>query len=155
MGAGAAFVLLNILRFLSILTLILVCTASVLIISDKSNDVGENFFSIVSQFFRVVSSLVLITTETPLLVLTKFYTKRCPVWTQGYSLAWSGVPMVVLACGVLADAQSPVDMASKPSNLRKSFVTAAGISVGVIGLTYCLMPLIFWFVPNCQSRLDD
>ena len=141
MHSGIAYVVLNILRLMTVLTLLLICVASVLIMTVQFQHFGRNFFSIINELSTIVSAMILITTEIPTTAVTAFYKRRCAVWTQGFSLAWSGVPMVVMACSMLS---WKADTTNSASRVRTSIVLGSGISLGVLGLIYCLMPLFYW-----------
>lgn len=145
MNSGIAYVVLNILRILTVLALLLTCVASVLIMAVKFPHTGDNFFSILNQVSRFFSAIIIITTETPTSAITAFYRRRCPVWTQGFSLAWSGFPILMIACSLLSNKEDEAHASTdKLSSVRKSIILSAGICLGVLGLLYCLMPLIYW-----------
>lgn len=153
MSTGSAFIILNILRVLTVMSLILVCVCSVLTITAQMSHFTTYFFSIVSSSFRIISCLLLITTEAPTAATTRFYQKRCPVFTQGYSLAWTGVPMITFACAVLSDTKmSKTSSDSKLAAVYHSMSLTAGISIGLLGLIYCLMPLIYWKAKSGECR---
>ena len=142
MTAGFAFVILNLLRTVAICSLLMVCASSAMIVIREAHRFGYNFFDILSQFIRIGNCVVLIASEIPVRVTTKFLIKRIPVLTEGYSLAWTGVPIITLSCSLFSALRS--DAASSLGHSERHVIFAAALSTGISGFSYLFMPIIYW-----------
>lgn len=153
MSAGLSFIVLNVLRFLTVLSLILVCVSSMLVINFQAKDgFGKNFFGIMSDIAQIGSAVVLITTELPIPLAKRFIQQRAPVLTEGYSLAWSGVPMLTLATSVLSNLRSSLLTTELTGAVIHKVILSAGTSIGILGILYTLMPFVYWNAPSGECR---
>lgn len=153
MSAGIWYIVLNVLRFLTVLAEILVCVGTMLVINYAAKDgFGTNFFAIVCGIARIGSAIALIMTELPIPITTRFIKVRAPVLVEGFSLAWSGVPMLTIASSMFSDLHNSYFKTETTGRITQEIVKAGGISIGVFGIIYCLMPFIFWKAPSGECR---
>ena len=171
--AGIAFIVLNFLRCLMVASLSLSIVGSIVCIAGLRIDVGTYFFSILGSTYRILACILLVLCEVPAgKVVRDLIAARLPVLrAPGYSLAWVGAVTLVIAASLLADLRLP------PLNERSVSVTgltsataarvpttdglphawhavvfAAGVSLGIMSIIYCLMPLVFWSAPFGEDR---
>lgn len=153
MSAGLSFIVLNVLRFLTILSLMLVCVSSMLVINFQAKDgFGKNFFGIMAGVAQIGSAIALIATELPIPFTQRFIHQRAPVLSQGHSLAWSGVPMLTLATSVLSNLRSSLLTTEATGSTVHTVILSAGTSIGVLGILYTLMPFVYWNAPSGECR---
>ena len=152
MSAGAAYVFLNILRFLSILALITACTASILVITVQAQEFRYFFFSICGQLSRIVGCFVLIVSEVPVRSTTTYLRKTCAALTHGSSLAYTGWGLLVVSVSVLSDLTSPALSDAKMGSTVRGIVLAAGSSLATVGLVYAIMPIVYFRHPAGECR---
>lgn len=173
MGAGIAFVVLNFLRCLMMASLSLACVASIVCIAGLRSDVSTYFFNILGSTYRLLACVLLILCELPPgKTARSILATRLPLLCgRGHSLAWLGSIGLVLAASLLADLRLPplnqrsIDVAGLTSaaaahnasstglpHAWHSVVFAAGISLGILSIIYCLLPLVFWSAPHGEDR---
>lgn len=152
MSAGAAFVFLNILRIISILSLICASTASILVIILEVRYFGTYFFSILSHAARIVACLILIASEMPLPRTTKALQRKIPALTYGHSLAYAGWAMLVLSVGLLSEQNSSLVQEKGLGQAVQIVILAAGTMTGVVGIVYAVLPIIYWRSPAGECR---
>lgn len=147
MGAGLSYVVLNILRVCSATILALVLLAGIIMLAlQAKHDFGYFFFSIVNHFYLIVGASILLVSEVPLNFTTRVLQQTLPVLSFGYSLAWTGLPMLLLSCSILSSLRSAFYDVSNGiiTQPLRSLVFAAGVASGIMGLLYSLTPLIYW-----------
>lgn len=144
MGSGTAYIILNILRIISVVALLLVLVASIMIIDIEGRHLANNFFPIISQLSRIFSCLALITSELPIPLTTRYLQRRIPILSYGFSIAWTGWPMIVLSAAVLSDLSSYLLSTESLGKPIHTVILVGGASTGIVGLLYGLMPLIMW-----------
>lgn len=152
MAAGTAFIILNVLRLFSVLSLIAVCTASVMIIVIEAQHFSFFFFSIMSQVFQIVSCFFLIASEIPNQTTSRFLEQKVAILAQGSSLAYTGWPMIVLATGVFAELRLAFLKTERIGSALRAIIIVAGSSTSLIGVTYAILPIIFWKLPAGECR---
>ena len=98
---GSGFILLNILRALSIITCTSSATASVIYMVTSAMPNAYTFFNDVALVVTVLMNFFLIATEIPSSKIARWIDRNWPNFGPRAGLSWLGVTMVGLGCHTL------------------------------------------------------
>ena len=152
MGAGAGFIILNLVRLLSVIALIGAATISVMIITLEVPRFGHFFFQILGEGSRIATCFILIASEMPVKKTAKFFARNVQCLTHGRSLAYTGWPMLVLSVSLLSDLRTEVLKSSALGQAVYTLILVIGPWMGMVGVLYTIMPLLYWRSPAGECR---
>lgn len=98
---GSGFVLLNILRALSIITCTSLATASVIYMVTSAMPNAYTFFNDVALVITVFMNFFLIATEIPSSKMARWIDRNWPIYGPRAGLTWLGLTMLGLGCHCL------------------------------------------------------
>ena len=145
---GAGHLVLNALRALTMITLLVVMTASwamvVLSILKRNFDLFDTF----SHFFLFGIAIVLFLSELNLKFFRGWYARNWPVLTPEHSLAWLGLAMIIIGCQVLGDLVKP---AYDPDTIGYAFWRCI-VAAGILSLTFGVFNIVASIVFRVPER---
>jgi len=138
--AGSGYVILNVIRVLSIITLAVIAAGSWIMLVRTVQTSNFFFFDSVSHFMTSTISIFLIVSELPF--FKGWFSRNWPLFSEESGLITLGLSMLMLGCHMLGNLNK---VATSQENLGLPFWRAV-VAGGILGLTLGVLNIIAHFV---------
>lgn len=144
--AGSGYVILNIIRVFSIITLSVIVAGSWIMLVKTIQTSNFFFFDSVSHFMTSTISIFLIVSE--LCFFKGWFSKNWPLFSEESGLITLGVSMVMLGCNMLGNLNK---VATSQENLGLPFWRAV-VAGGILGISLGFFNIVAHFVFRISKK---